>query len=200
MNHSMASTTKRHLFHIHALGMGCKGYNLRKKGFTLIELLVVLVIVGILAGLGIVSLNSSSRKINIDNQARRIHADLSEVKVMAMTKGRTHFFSLNTNGYTAYDDTNESGALNTGSDVIAVSSNQALNLNTVTNQQFLPITWSGSAQMDFNSRGICSTSDTVCIYSTVNPRYDCINISPTRIALGKLAVQGVCSAANCQIQ
>lgn len=173
---------------------------MRAKGFTLIELLVVLVIVGILAGLGIASLYGSARKISVDNQVRRLHADLSQVKVMAMTKGRAQFFTLNANGYTAYDDANENGVLNTGSDPVVVRSNQALNLSTVTNQQFLPITWTGSAQMDFNSRGLCSTSDTVCVFSTVNPRYDCIKVSPTRITLGKLTVQGVCSAANCQIQ
>jgi Tfp pilus assembly protein FimT len=170
----------------------------------LIEILVVVVIVAIIAGLATVNFSGLSRKYEVDNQARKMQADLSNVKLMAMTKGRTHFVALTANGYTAYDDNNPApdgnDVLTVGSDSVVLQSNQALNLSTVKSQQFFPITWSGAAQMGFNSRGLCSASNTVCIYSNVNPRYDCINITATRIVLGKLAVQGECNAANCQIR
>jgi type II secretion system protein H len=173
-------------------------------GFSLIEMLVVIAMVGILAGMAIASFAGQKRQYDVANQVKRIYADLSNVKMMAMTKGRTHFVVLNANGYTAYDDNAPAPDGNdtlTGADTVALRSSQTLNLSTVSNQQFLPITWSGPAQMAFNSRGLCTTADnTVCIYSSATPRYDCINITATRMALGKLAVQGACSAANCQIQ
>lgn len=175
----------------------------KSSGFSLIEMLVIIAIVGILAGMGVASYAGMTRKYNIDNQIRRIHADLSKVRVMALTKGRTHFVTLTANGYTAYDDNNPvpdgDGALTVGSDPVVLRNNEALNLSTVTNNQFRPIAWSGGTDMEFNSRGLC-TAKTICIYSNVTPRYDCVNVSATRIVLGKLVAQGDCNAANCRIQ
>jgi len=195
-------TTSRRLHLLHER-MGYETSPLRANGFSLIELLVVVIIVGILAGLGMASFEGLVTKYNVDNQMRRMHADLSNVKIMAMSKGRTHFLTLSASGYTAYDDTNENETLNTGTDPVVLRSNQALNLSTVTTQQFSSITWAGGAGIDFNPRGLCTTAapaQTVCVFSSVTPRYDCIKVSPTRIVLGKLAAQGVCSAANCQTQ
>lgn len=180
------------------------GSALGTDGFSLIEVLVVIAIVGILGGMAIASYAGMTRKYNIDNQARRIHADLSKVRLMALTKGRMHFVTLAAGGYTAYDDNSPAPdgneELTVGSDSVALRSNEALNLSTVTDQQFQPIAWSGNATMAFNPRGLSTAPNTVCIFSNVTPRYDCINISPARIALGKLNVQGVCNAANCRIQ
>jgi prepilin-type N-terminal cleavage/methylation domain-containing protein len=178
------------------------------RGFTLIEMLVVVAMVGILTGLGVAGFAGLTRKTEVGNQARRIQTDLSKVKVMAMTKGRTHFVALNANGYVAYDDTNPApdgnDVLAVGSDTPILRSDEALNLSTVTTLRFYPIAWSGGAEIDFNSRGLCTTAaaapQTICIPSDANPHYDCVSVSSTRILLGKLAVQGVCSAANCQIQ
>ncbi len=174
-------------------------------GFSLMELLVVIVIVGVLAGLGVASFAGLSRKYDVDDQAKRIHADLSSVKVMAMSKGRTHFVRLNANGYTAYDDTSPApdgdGNLTVGADAVALRNNEALNLNTVA-KEFVPIVWNGDTDIGFNSRGLRTNANpvTVCIFSNVTPRYDCVNIASARITLGKLTVQGVCSEANCQIR
>jgi prepilin-type N-terminal cleavage/methylation domain-containing protein len=170
--------------------------DLKANGFSLIEMLVIIAIVGILAGMGVASYAGMTRKYNIDNQIRRIHADLSKVRVMALTKGRTHFVTLNKDGsYEAKDDNNST----------VLRSNEALNLSTVTNSPFRPIALNGGTQIDFNSRGLCTTAtpaqpQTICVYSSVTPRYDCVNVSPTRVTLGKLADQGVCSADNCKIQ
>jgi prepilin-type N-terminal cleavage/methylation domain-containing protein len=175
-------------------------FGLGIRGFSLIEVLVVVIIVGILAGLGAANYAKLMRKTKIDNQMRKMQTDLMNVKVKAMTKNRNHFLTLASGGYTAYDDTNEDGNLTVGTDPAVLRSNQALNLSSVTSQEFLPIVWSGTAQLDFTPKGLSTTSNTVCLFSDVSTRYDCVNITPTRITLGKLANQGVCSAANCQIQ
>jgi type II secretion system protein H len=204
------STATKSMFQRISTLFARKGFRSRLHGFSLIEMLVVIAIVGIIAGLATVSFAGLARKYKIDNQVRRMHADFSNVKVMAMTKGRTHFVTLNANGYTGYEDSDPApdgnGTLAVGSDRVVLTSNQSLNMSTVTNQQSLPIAWSGDAEIDFSSRGLCTTKpnntipNTVCVFSSVNTRYDCINVSATRITLGKLAVQGVCSAANCQAQ
>lgn len=175
------------------------------SGFSLIELMVVVALATALAGMGVASFTGMTKKYDVDNQARKIHADLSNVKVMAMSKGRTHFVALNANGYTVYDDNNPApdgdDALTVGTDTAVLQSNQTLGLNAAS-KQFFPLTWNGDAAIGFNSRGLRTNANpvTVCIFSNVTPRYDCVNVASARITLGKLSVQGVCSEANCQIQ
>lgn len=175
------------------------------SGFSLIELMVVIAFATALAGMGVASFVGMARKYDIENQAKRIHADLSNVKVMAMSKGRTHFVALAANGYTAYDDNNPGpdgdGVLSVGTDAAVLQSDQMFGLNAAS-KQFLPIAVNGGAQIGFNPRGLRTNANavTVCIYSDVTPRYDCVNVASARVTLGKLTVQGVCSEANCRIQ
>lgn len=174
------------------------GYN----AFSLIELLVIIAIVGILAGLSVASFSGLSEKYKVDNQTRKLYSDLSKVRIMALNRNRTHFVVLSATGYTAYDDSSPSpdgdGTLTVGSDTVVLTSGETLNLSTTAAQDFLPIAWNGNAQAAFNSRGLSTTSKTICIYSDVKPLHDCVKISATRIILGKLSEQGVCNADNCQ--
>ena len=169
---------------------------MRHNGFSIVEMLIVIAIAGILAGLAIAGFTGFSKKYNVDNETREIYSDLMNVRIMAMNKNRTHFVTLSANSYTAYDDTdpapNGDGTLTVGSDAVALSQ------KTLSAPKYLPITWSGSAQLEFNSRGLSTTPNTLCIYSNVQPFYDCVKVSSTRIIIGKLIAQGVCSADNCQ--
>jgi prepilin-type N-terminal cleavage/methylation domain-containing protein len=173
---------------------------MKQNGFSLLEVLIVIAIAGIAAGLGVASLQGMVRKHNVDNQIRRLYSDLMDVRLMAMNKNRTHFVALSTGGYTAYDDTspapNGDDTLSVGSDAVAMTS-QSLNLSTVKPADFLPIVWSAGSQINFNARGLSTTSNTICIYSELNPVYDCLKISATRVLLGKLSTQGTCSDATC---
>jgi prepilin-type N-terminal cleavage/methylation domain-containing protein len=177
---------------------------MKQRGFSLIEMLVVIAIAGILAGLSIANFTGLTRKYNVDNEVRGIYSDLANVRILAMNKNRTHFVSLAATGYTAYDDNSPApdgdGVMTVGSDSVVLTSNKALNLSTVKAQDFYSIDWNGTNPIAFNSRGICTTPGTICVYSTVQPLYDCISISATRIRLGKLSAQGSCSATNCQIR
>ena len=173
---------------------------MKRDGFSVLEVLVVLAIAGILAGLGVASLEGLMTKHKVDNQIRRIYSDLMDVRLMAMNKNRTHFVALSAGGYIAYDDTNPSpngdDTLTVGSDTVVLTP-QSLNLSMATPSQFLPISWSNGSQISFNSRGLSTTSNTICIISSVNPSYDCVRIIPTRVLLGKLSVQGNCTDAAC---
>jgi Tfp pilus assembly protein FimT len=174
-------------------------------GFSLIELLLVIALATALVGMGVASFTGLAKRSDVDNQAKRIHADLSNVKIMAMSKGRTHFVALNANGYTAYDDNSPApdgdDALTVGTDATVMQSGEILGLNAAS-KQFFPIAWNGDAAIGFNARGLRTNANpvTVCIFSDARPRYDCVNVASARITLGKLLVQGVCSEANCQIQ
>jgi prepilin-type N-terminal cleavage/methylation domain-containing protein len=160
---------------------------MKKKGFTLIEVSIVVAIAGILAGLAFVSFSGLSNKYNLENQVREMYSDLMNARIMAMDKNRSHFMVLAAGNYTVYDDTNENGQLNVGTDA------QVLAAKVLKNQ----MTWTGGNQIEFNSRGLCRTQSTICVYSTMNPAYDCIKVSWTRIIMGKLTMQGVCSSDNC---
>jgi prepilin-type N-terminal cleavage/methylation domain-containing protein len=163
----------------------------RKKGFTLVEILVAIAIMGILAAIGTAGFTGLVQKYNINNQTKMMYTDIMTARAMAAMKNRAHFVNLSANQYSIYDDTNPSpngdGTLNTSNDTLVL-------------QKTLDkaITWNGStATMEFNVRGLCNTLMTICIYSTVNPEYDCIKTSRTRITLGKLTTQGTCSESNC---
>jgi prepilin-type N-terminal cleavage/methylation domain-containing protein len=103
---------------------------MRHSGFSLIEMLVVIAIAGILAGLSIANYSGLTRKYNLDNEMRKMYADLTSVRIMAMNKNRTHFVSLSTAGYIAYDDNSPApdgdDTLTVGADSVALRSNQAL--------------------------------------------------------------------------
>ncbi|MDD5008669.1 MAG: GspH/FimT family pseudopilin [Syntrophorhabdaceae bacterium] len=171
---------------------------MKKNGFTLVELLAVIAIVGILSGIAVGNLRGLASKYQLENQVREMYADLMSARMMAMNKNRAVFVNLAVTGQcTLYEDVNNDGTLNTASDTQIVRQKpQAYSFfgTTVSNRA---MTWNGSNPIEFNSRGLANTQGTICVYSTVNPSYDCVTISTTRIILGKLTVQGTCNAANC---
>jgi prepilin-type N-terminal cleavage/methylation domain-containing protein len=164
---------------------------MRKKGFTLVEICIVIAIMGILAGLAIGNFRGLQSKYNLESQVRETYSDLMSTRLMAMNKNRTHFMVLAAGSYTIYDDTNPApggdGTLTIGTDT------QVQAAKVLSNQ----MTWSGGSQVEFDSRGLCRSQKTICVYSTLNPAYDCVKLSWTRIIMGKLTTQGVCSDANC---
>jgi prepilin-type N-terminal cleavage/methylation domain-containing protein len=164
---------------------------MKKKGFTLIEICIVIAITGIMAGLAFVSFSGLANKYNLENQVRELYSDLMNTRLMAMNKNRSHFMVLAAGNYTVYDDTSPApggdGTLTIGSDT------QVLAAKILKNQ----MTWTGTNQIEFNSRGLSRTQGTICVYSALNPAYDCIKVSWTRIIMGKLTTQEVCSSDNC---
>jgi type II secretion system protein H len=177
---------------------------MRKDGFSLIELLVVMIILGIVASLGTVSFRGWIRKTDLESQVKEMYTDIMNARLTAMHRNTTHLISLSANQIRGSEDTNGDGAgdnalciwnRNKGDSADASCPNdKSLSYKNLT----FPVAWSGTATLEFNARGLSTTNNTICVYSTFNPSYDCIVVSSTRIRMGKLINQGGCSSANCE--
>ncbi|MCE5225603.1 MAG: prepilin-type N-terminal cleavage/methylation domain-containing protein [Porphyromonadaceae bacterium] len=170
------------------------------KGITLVELLVVIAIIGILViALGF-SFQGWIGRYRVESTIKQIYADLMTARARAMTQHRTHFAVINTavipNTYSIFEDTNPAPDGNdnreAGDALLPSYPKQLFNDN---------ITWVGG-DITFGKNGTITSpnalGDTMCIFTTLAPDYDCIIISRTRINLGRIINQGGnCDAANC---
>lgn len=71
----------------------------RASGFTLLEVLVVIVIIGIITSMAVVSVRVLGGDHEMDQEARRIQAVLTQAREDAMLEGRDVGFRLDTTGY-----------------------------------------------------------------------------------------------------
>jgi Tfp pilus assembly protein FimT len=186
---------------------------MNRDGFSLLDVLTAVVIVGILAGLGTVSFLGWRTKHGIESQIRETYADLMNLRMMAVSRNAAHFVSLGATQLWVYQDSDGNGVLNTGSDRTlciwdrkygeAVDGLCPDQQSVSTRNLSYPIIWGGSSTIRFDSRGLAGQDQTVCIdyslTSQTNASYDCIDLSQTRVSVGKLADPGgACNSANCQ--
>jgi prepilin-type N-terminal cleavage/methylation domain-containing protein len=171
---------------------------MKNSGITLIELIIVISIIGIL----VVALGFSFQGwiggYNVESQMKEMYVDLMNARARAMEKNRTHFVSLTPTQYTIYEDTNPAidgnGYLETASDFKVLQKKL---------DSRYPITWSdiSDTQIDLNKRGLSSDTKTICSNTKADADYNCIEISASRINLGKLTTKipngGTCNSGNC---
>ena len=186
---------------------------MKRDGFSLIQLLTAVAILGIVAAVGTVNYRGWVSKHDLEGQIRQMQADFMNARMMAMTKKASHFVTVAASQVKIYEDTNNNGTLETGTDTALclwsrafgqaadpVCSSAGVSLRTLK----YPMTWNGTTPLQFNQRGLSNTPCAICVDYVANSSvptsaaYDCVVISNTRIAAGKLT--GVCNAANCQIQ
>jgi len=191
---------------------------MKDQGVTLIELLVVIAIVGILVvALGFSYVGWQGR-YKVEKATKDIYSDLMTARSMAMTRNRFYFADFNfpappagKGTYRIAEDANDDSA----GDADANGEIDAAG------HTFLPsfpktvdyaISSDAGGIITFDKRGIISspsllppvTEVVVCITagSDAAPDYDCIEISQTRLTIGKLTKQisngGACNEANCE--
>lgn len=154
---------------------------MKDRGVTLIELLVVISVIGILAvALGFSYVGWQGR-YKVEKAIKEIHTDLMTARSMAMTRNRDYFVTFPAvTSYSVIADADDDGVADDAA------------LPTFPKTLEYPVnSWTGGTIV-FDRRGIVEPSLTptgntirLTVPADVDPDYDCIAISQTRIAMGK---------------
>ncbi|HET6515083.1 MAG TPA: type II secretion system protein [Thermodesulfovibrionales bacterium] len=169
------------------------------KGLTLIEILVAMSVIGILSAAIGFFFEGWASTYRIESQIKEMYANLMKARVQAMQVNRVHFVTLSPTHYAVFDDTNPASE---GNNILETSADRQILL-----QEFdahYPIAWSGAAdtRITLTARGFSNDKKTICMFSSKDPDYDCIEISATRINIGKILKQpaegGRCISENCE--
>lgn len=157
---------------------------MKNRGMTLIELIIVITIIGILIfALGF-SFQGWIGNYNVERAIKGMYIDLMNARARAVERNRIHFVDLpvaQPNSYVIYEDTNPApdgnGILETASDATVLQKNLDYTI--------IPAMAFGLTRFSFDKNGLGSINGTIRLSSTVNPDYDCIVLSETRINIGK---------------
>ncbi len=165
-------------------------------GFSLLELLVLLGILIVLLAIAIPQTASWVNRYNAEAQIKQIYSDLMNTRAKAMQRNRMHFVALAPGQYTVYEDTSPQPDgdqdLNTANDTTVLQ-----NASKFTISHNLPsLGTQGNYQVGFDPRGLIGgydasgnkvvlSSNYIRVTTSAAPEYDCINISSTRLKMGK---------------
>lgn len=175
---------------------------MNNRGITLIELIVVVTIIGILVvALGFEFVGWMGR-YRIESQIKNIYMDMMNTRTRAMQRNRTHCADFptttpTTTQYRIREDTDENN------DCTIIAGDTVLPTYPKTVEYAMTDTGGSitTLRITFDTRGTIQTGTTLCLSTTTDPDYDCIEISQTRINMGKLTTSipngGACNAANC---
>lgn len=166
------------------------------RGFTLIEIIVVVAIIGTLLTIAGLEVSGWLSNYKVETEIKNMYVDLMNARARAMQRNRFHFVVLAATQYTITEDTNPAPD---GNGTLDTSDTQILQTNL---DARYPIVWNGSGnEIDFLTTGLSNVNKTICSNTDIDADYNCIEISTTRINLGKLTTRiprgGTCDATNC---
>jgi len=153
---------------------------MRNKGYTLIEMIVVVAILGILLGIVAVPGRDWMDRSRVEGQTKQMYADLMNARVNALKNKRFYFVTLGVKQYSVYEDTpNGNGTLDLVADQVVMQKST----------RYALVSTPTITMLNFSADGLATftTATTVDIWcqSTGSPASDCIEISLTRILMGK---------------
>ena len=200
---------------------------MKNDGVTLIELLVVISIIAILAAALAYSYIGWQGSYRAEKTINELYTDLVGKRTMATTQNNNIYldFPTATSYRMAKDDSDGANKPVSGGDGIwqkqvdpaVPTPTTDTNLPTFPKRVAYALSNNAGADIVSDKRGVTYTSAggalplptggaapatiAICLSTTANADYDCVEISNTRIKLGKLATQisngGACNAANC---
>ncbi|MBI5633000.1 MAG: prepilin-type N-terminal cleavage/methylation domain-containing protein [Nitrospirae bacterium] len=192
---------------------------MNNRGISLIELVVVTAVIAILAvALGF-TYSGWRGAYNVEKTTKDIFTALTDARGRAVTQRRAYFvdFPTATTYRMAMDDSNGTAKVNDGDATFQPQVNPlVVTANTDTTVQTFPkvseytIVWNPGGTITFDRSGIIiipppppppPAPGTVCLTTIADADYDCIEVTQTRINLGKLTTKipdgGACATANC---
>lgn len=153
------------------------------RGMTLVELMTVVAILGVLVVILGFSFQGWIAKYKVEDQTKRLYADITDARARAMQKKRMTFVTLEASRYRTFEDTNTApdgnGALDLAADTGVAVVNTAYTITP-------------AMTFSFDREGLASFTGTIRLVSTLSPDYDCITIRTTRIRIGRF------DGATCQ--
>lgn len=151
---------------------------MNRSGFTLVEIMVVIGIISLLLSIGTIQFSRYTLKYETESQTRKLYSDLLEIRSRALFEKKSRAISLAAGSYSLYSSTDTT----------------APPVATVTLKR--PITNNGGANIVFDTRGMLTGSQSICVSAENDAAIDSIVISMARVQMGKRKEGMVCNADN----
>jgi len=150
-----------------------------------VELVVVLAIIGTLLGVSTLAFHDWMVKSRVEAQVRQMVADISSVRVRAMTRKQRCSLELAANRYVFRTYSSEGEPLSAGRTIPGGG-------NVVFGLKSGPTTFYANQRYEIDHRGMLDTAVTLPIFLEYdgNASLDCINLQAIRVNAGKINTAG----------
>lgn len=150
------------------------------RGTTLLEIMTVVAILGVLAVILGFSFQGWIAKYKVEDQTKRLYADIADARARAVQKKRLTFVTIAPKRYRTFEDTNTAPDGNGTLDPADIRVTDAKTDYTIDWTPLPAVT-----QFSFDREGMASITGTIHLVSTLSPDYDCITIQLTRLRIGR---------------